>query len=147
MKADLVAGFVFIFVSVVMYFESLNYSELGSIFPKIGAAGLFLFSIIYIATSLREKGEGYFSKDSVEAFVFTFVATIVYVGILPYLGFLLSGFLYITLFSYMAAPSRTKRVLLASIGFSVLINALFYSVFRFIFNVPLPSGLLESLGL
>ena len=67
------------------------------------------------------------------------VLTGAYAGVVAYVGFLISTFIYLLLFGLVVGERRLPRLLL----FAVLVPIAIYLVFSTFFNVPLPEGWLR----
>jgi hypothetical protein len=141
-RADLVMGLLFVFLAIFWFIEAekMLKVEVGlgpGDYPKVVAAGLFVFGLLLAASSLLaglpEKGGDMDRKAAFRLAVFVAV-TIVYVQLMKSLGFLLATPFY--LFFGMCFFGYRRRVA-AAVG-SIGMAAAIYVVFRMIFQVMLP---------
>ena len=119
-------------------------SKMGSFFPRVIAVMMGIFAIIQIAVSLlQKKKEEPFSGIDAKRVISMVLGISLYVALIMLIGFILSGILFLAFFFWYLerggdkSPSMARSLILA-----VLITGAFYSVFHYIFLVPLPVGML-----
>jgi putative tricarboxylic transport membrane protein len=148
-----VAVIVFLFGAGVV-FDSYR---LGARWGEDGpGAGYFPFyvgllvcvsSVFVLAAALRNAdlaSESFVARGQLKLILTVLVPTIVYVGVIEYLGFYVTSTLYIAYFMRRLGHYPWLKVALVSVGVSVA----FFLTFEVWFQVPLPKGPLEAaLGL
>jgi putative tricarboxylic transport membrane protein len=105
-------------------------------FPRIILIILFILGAALLASNLLKKGKGEISPKSLFAhkrFLVTVGWIVLYLFLLPYLGFLLASFLYISLNLINRLKSRIGVVALAAVS-----SACLYFIFAWLLNVRLP---------
>lgn len=89
-------------------------------------------------------GESFVSRGELKKILTVLVPTVVYVSLLPYLGFYVASTLYIAYFMWQLGKYSWVMTVPVSVGVSVA----FFLIFETWFQVPLPKGPLEAaLGL
>jgi putative tricarboxylic transport membrane protein len=138
-----------------MFYEGLDLAthgragEIGSgLWPLISLGASFLFSLALLTASLRkarrELGAGI--DDTPEAMVekkrqrltvtLSVVCFLVYMAVIPWIGFILSTLLYIPAFA-LALGERRKWVLFVA---PFLLTAVIVAVFAKFITIPFPKG-------
>lgn len=161
---DVFSGFFLLLISVGMFtatfsFKALTVSKVGPDFmPKIIAGLIALVSIAIIVSAFKEQkkkkaleiqmGEDEVSvtldesEEKVYLPVILSLALMVgYLILLPYIGFLIMTAVYLFFQMYVLSEQSNKRLVLFLIV-SMVSSAITYYVFRSIFYVMLPSGIL-----
>jgi len=115
-----------------------------SFFPWIITACLLLLSVILLVQGLAAPGKG--SGDAVgapplRAPVVFLVAFAAYVAVLPYAGFLLTSVPFFALLMALYGERRWGVIAAASLTVPVVLVL----VFRHVFQVPLPKGVLAGI--
>ena len=155
------SGIFLLLVSVVMFaatlsFKQLTTSQVGPAFmPQIIAALIGLMSIAIIIEGYRkmksgteggleEEGEeepGNAKEVSYRPVIQSFVLMAIYVAVMPIVGFLITTMLYMFLQMMILSSKPERRWLLFTVV-SVVASSVIYYVFRNVFYIMLPSGLL-----
>lgn len=155
------SGIFLLLVSVVMFvatlsFKQLTTSQVGPAFmPQIISALIGLMSIAIIIEGYRkvksgtkgdpdEEGEevqGNAKEISYRPVIQSFVLMAIYVAVMPVVGFLITTMLYMFLQMMILSSKPERRWLLFAIV-SVVASSVIYYVFRNVFYIMLPSGLL-----
>ena len=163
---DVISGFFLLIVSVAMFvatfsFEALTVSKVGPDFmPKIIASMMLIFSIIIIANGLKkakirnENTDAYqkIKEEDMESVtqgekknLLTVMTTlglmIGYFVLIPILGFLLMTALYLFLQMLLLSHKSNRKIWFFAI-LSIATSALIYYVFRSVFYVMLPTGII-----
>lgn len=163
---DVFSGFFLLIVSVVMYiatfsFEALTTTLIGPAFmPQIIAIAIGIFSILIIVngfmkTRTIEKEEtlpepvveGHDDKlisgqkDSYRPVILTLLLMLAYVVLIPVIGFLITTILYIFLQMMILSDKTTRKIWLFALV-SIVSSVVIYYVFRNVFYVMLPTGIM-----
>ena len=163
---DVISGFFLLIVSVAMFavtfsFEALTVSKVGPDFmPKIIASMIMIFSIIIIANGLKKakvhnentgayqesqgddtKSVSKDEKKNLLPVMMTLGLMIGYFVLIPILGFLLMTALYLFLQMLLLSHKSNRKIWLFAI-LSIATSALIYYVFRSVFYVMLPTGII-----
>lgn len=159
---DMISSLVLIAVSIILFvvtfsFRQMTVSNIGPDFlPRIVAITLFILSIyLLIKASLEwskerniqtaEKIEGAPQKENntkiYQLVIISLILMVLYLIVMPSLGFLIATTIYLSIQIYLMAPADKRS--LVKIGLvSVLSSAFIYFVFRNVFYLMLPSGIL-----
>lgn len=163
---DVLSGVFLLIVSVIMFvatfsFEALTVSKVGPDFmPKIIASIMMIFSIIIIFNgwkkvnvqnentvpnqSIKEKDTKSVSKEKKYSFlpvIITLGLMIGYFILIPILGFLIMTALYLFLQMLVLSHKSNRKIWLFVI-ISIATSALVYFIFRSVFYVMLPTGII-----
>ena len=159
---DMISSLVLIAVTIILFvatfsFRQMTVSNVGPDFlPRIVAITLFILSIsLLIKATLEwrkerniqtaEKIEGAPQKENnmkiYQLVIISLILMVFYLIVMPFLGFLIATTIYLSIQIYLMAPADKRS--LVKIGLvSVLSSALIYFVFRNVFYLMLPSGIL-----
>ncbi|HBV97482.1 MAG: hypothetical protein JL50_08085 [Peptococcaceae bacterium BICA1-7] len=139
-----ISSFAFLIIAAAAWYMTGDLSKMGSFFPRVIAVMMGIFAIIQIAVSLlQKKKEEPFSGIDAKRVISMVLGISLYVALIMLIGFILSGILFLAFFFWYLerggdkSPSMARSLILA-----VLITGAFYSVFHYIFLVPLPVGML-----
>ncbi|MFD2212654.1 tripartite tricarboxylate transporter TctB family protein [Metabacillus endolithicus] len=161
---DIYASVFFIVFSIVMFIASnsiikLTVSRLGADFaPKLVAVGIFILSIFYLITSLKkqkqdnnqavskkteeEKGSTNEKKKiSPLSVLLTVGLLVLYVVLMPTIGFLITTVVYLFFQMYFLAAKSERRIPLF-VGISIVTSVSVYYLFKSVFYLMLPAGIL-----
>ncbi|WP_277679453.1 tripartite tricarboxylate transporter TctB family protein [Gracilibacillus dipsosauri] len=156
---DLFSGLFLLTLSVVMYistfsFRQLTASKIGSAFvPQIVAIGLFILSLILTINAFvqwkkekQTREETVEKKDSIEKpsyslVIISLILMGVYLFTMPTIGFLISTAVYLFIQIYLIAPSDKRNPIPFAIV-SIVTSTIIYFVFKNVFYLMLPSGIL-----
>lgn len=145
LNANAWAGIALLVMAIVFLVKSFNYaysSELGpgpGFFPFWLSAALLVLSVIYIVSSVRTGSAAKVSMPSGKALkgvLFLLGCMVLFVVLLPNLGFIVSSTLF--LFALLYKAYKWYINLLTSAGVSVFLYVLFDTVLE----VRLPVGVL-----
>ena len=116
-------------------------------FPFYIGVLICLSGATILARALRNSalaGESFVSREELKKILTVLVPTVVYVGLIAYLGFYAASTLYIAYFMWHLGKYPWIKIVPVSVGVSVF----FFLIFEVWFQVPLPKGPLEAaLGL
>lgn len=163
---DVFSGFFLLIVSVAMFlatfsFKALTESQVGPDFmPKIIASMMMILSIIIIVNGLKrakiekestgayqtaeEEGTKSASEDEKKNLLpvmITLGLMIGYFVLIPILGFLIMTALYLFLQMLLLSHKSNRKIWLFAI-LSIATSTLIYYVFRSVFYVMLPTGII-----
>ena len=148
-----VAAVVFLFGAVVMFDSYRVGAGWGEDGPRAGYFPFYVGLLIclsgaaILARALRDAAlasDSFVSRKGLKTILTVLVPTVVYVGLIAYLGFYVASTLYIAYFMRHLGKYSWLKIALVSVGVSVA----FFLTFEVWFAVPLPKGPLEAaLGL
>lgn len=138
------AAAFFIVMGALALWNSGEFTALGSVFPRTVATGMIVLSIAYIAVSwLRPKGAQPQPAGSVwrrTALMVVFVAWSLLLEPVGFLATSIAAFVAILVISNYDRWTPRMAVTYGLVGALVLGGL--YAIFRFVLQVPLPTGLL-----
>ncbi|KQL43542.1 hypothetical protein AN963_29290 [Brevibacillus choshinensis] len=141
LNANAWAGVFLLLVAIVFLIKSFSYaysSEVGpgpGFFPIWLSGALLVLAVIYIISSMRSESSDkvtFPSGKSLKSVLFLLCSMILFVALLPYLGFIACSTLF--LFALLYKAYKWYINLLTSAGVSVLL----YVVFAIVLEVQLP---------
>ena len=139
---DTLTAIVILLLSSVVWLGTASLSELGAVFPRAITIGLIVLSIILLIN-------GWIKKDKTNPFTGIarsrllpmIIALIMYVGLIPFIGFVLSSTLFLAFsFLYFGEEKFKALIIVRQVLLAFLISIGFYSIFHYGFMVPLPTG-------
>ncbi|MDR0576716.1 MAG: tripartite tricarboxylate transporter TctB family protein [Candidatus Accumulibacter sp.] len=141
-RADLVMGLLLVFLAVFWFVEAEKMLKVDAglgpgDYPKVVAAGLFVFGLLLAASSLLDgwpRKEGVADHKAALRLAVFVAATIVYVLSMSSLGFSLTTPFYLFFGAWFFGYRKYAVAAAGSAGMTVAI----YVVFRVIFQVMLP---------
>ena len=122
--------------------EIKDFSE-PSFFPWIITTIFLVLSVSLLAQGLLSEHNGADSSlwDSPGRAVFALISFLIYLLVLPVLGFLVPSIPFFGLLMWLYGERRIPFIVIGAVGIPVMLFFLFRNIFRII----LPSGVLESL--
>jgi hypothetical protein len=148
----MLAFFIFMLVNSFKLHEIRRFGEMGSGFwPILALSAATLLSIVLLISNLRkyqrekqqstEKGSispevKLALKNRRKKFVLSVILLLIYIIIMPWIGFPLSTLIYVLAF-ILALEERRKYVLIIS---PVLVTALIIIIFAKFITIPFPRG-------
>jgi len=145
-----VSAIVLLFGALVVY----DSYRLGAGWGKSGPqTGYFPFyigllicvsSLVNLVRALRNRAGGsksFVSREQLKLIMVMLVPTIIYVGLVRYLGLYLASTLYIAYFMWWLGKYSWVKIVPVSVGVSVA----FFLIFETWFRLPLPKGPLEAM--
>ena len=122
------------------------------IFPTLLGILLIILSVLLIIQGIRNmKKEGAeeekasaMSKVDLASIVLTFACMIVYIALLPQIGFILSTVIYLFFQITILAPKEKRNILLFAL-IAVVFTAIAFVAFRIGLSQMLPRGPIESM--
>ena len=143
-KADILVALIIVPICLYVFYESGNWPKQALIGAPtlipwgvatclLVAAGVqFVRALTGRALTLEERLTGATRRRV----IFAVLLTGGYAALVSYVGFLITTFLYLALFSLAAGERRWVRL----IAFAVTVPIAIYLIFSTILNVPLPPG-------
>jgi hypothetical protein len=148
-----VAAIVLLFGALVVYDSFRLGAGWGKSGPQTGYFPFYIGLLICVSSAvnlvlaLRNRVGGsksFVSREQLKLVMVVLVPTIIYVGLIRYLGLYLASTLYIAYFMWWLGKYAWVKIVPVSLGVSVA----FFLIFETWFRLPLPKGPLEAaLGL
>lgn len=108
-------------------------------FPKITATILGILSVLLVFKKEENAGDIFtLQRGSIPKFIGGFISLIIYVILVPTIGFFISTVL--VSFVWMLLMGIRKWVVLVSV--SILLSVVVVLLFEYVMNVPIPHGVL-----
>jgi hypothetical protein len=153
-SAELVVAALFLALGALVVYDSARLgAKWGADGPEAGYfpfyIGLILCvsAVVVIVQALRMspgKNKGFVEVDQLRLVLAVLIPSIIYVGIIAWLGIYLASTVFIAFFMRWLGKYSWWKVAAVSIG----VNVVFFLIFERWFKVPLPKGPLEAaLGL
>ncbi|MBQ1492573.1 MAG: tripartite tricarboxylate transporter TctB family protein [Blautia sp.] len=122
------------------------------IFPTLLGILLIILSVLLIIQGIRalkkeeaqEEASAKMSKVDLASIVLTFACMILYIVLLPLIGFILSTVIYLFLQITILAPKEKRNILLFAI-IAIVFTAIAFVAFRIGLSQMLPRGPIESM--
>lgn len=135
---------VILLLALVTWRGTTNLSELGAVFPKAIAIGLAIFGTALLIDGLIKKDKtNPFQGVTRSRVLAVGIALAMYVGLIPFIGFILSSTLFLAFsFLYFRKGGFKSLNILRYVLLAFLISMGFYSIFHYGFNIPVPTGAL-----
>lgn len=142
LNATSVSSLVFLLFAAGMWQMAGGFSEMGRFFPQVVASMLVLFSIAQLAVSMaQQQKETPFAGVEIKRLVAMICGMAAYVVLMVYAGFVISSTLFLSFFFWFLSRGREGKFSLSvAIFLAVGVSVGFYSLFHYVFSVPLPVG-------
>lgn len=145
LNADLFIGIFGMLFGAFIFAFTRDLSSLGGVFLDAVLVAIFFLSFIMVVKSwLRPEKLAIF--DSVverNNVLIGIVILLLYLMLLPVIGFLPASYIFYLCFNlYLAEDRWSRRNLLQSAVLSVVVVSVFYMMFYYFLGVPLPQGAL-----
>ena len=153
-RADQLLAFLFLLLGGFIYYQTFSFRafvELNvpgpGVVPRAVALLMMALSLYVIVMSLLGKSPKPkpIIPSAVKPMVFSVVFGVLFVLLVPILGFYPLAFLLPLLFYVFVSDVENKRAtrpLLTAVGFSVGLTLFLYLVFKVVLRMPLPRGVL-----
>lgn len=152
---DALVGFMLAIFSILVFFTALGFPVIpgqnfgASLFPTMIALGMFICSLLLMIQGIRNRKTQprmamplwFRNKKSVLRFLLVPASLVFYFEAADFLGFLPIAFLLLVLL-FLAFGVRWPVAIAVALASALVIHFMFYSVLK----VPLPWGLLETVG-
>lgn len=143
-NSDLLVGVCSLVVAIVFYSYTRGLSKLGAIFVNYVLVILGALSVMTIIKGFIKPERIAFFESAIERnnIMAGLSILIVYLALMPFIGFLPSSYLFFLVMNlYLAEGKRfSTRNIVISVIMSVLVVTAFYLIFRYVLLVPLPEG-------
>lgn len=143
LNSDFLIGGASLIIAAIIYFATRDLSKLGGIFVNYCLT-------VFVALAVLEIVKGFIKPERVSFFtsiternnvIVGLVILIIYLAIMPFIGFLPSSFLFFTVMTlYLGDEGLTTKNILISAGLAVVVVTMFYFIFKEFLMVPLPAG-------
>ena len=147
---DLVSSIFCIAVGILFCIGSVKFGDVRAAFPNagffpfMGGVALIFLSLIHLISTMpiqkeeAKKVKKFFpQEDSWKRVLSTVFISFIYGVSLPYLGFLITTFLFMILLLRFVEPQRWRTILITALLTSVSC----YTLFEVLLKVELPKGL------
>lgn len=139
---NIVFSITVILLSVGAYFYINELSPESKIFPQVVCIVLIFFNLLNIVKNIKiSSQEKIFVNVDFNRLITMAAGILAYILLMRNLGFVISSLIFLTFFTWFLNYDRKKRpktILLKSFIFSVIIILTFFSIFHYIFLIPLP---------
>ncbi len=138
-------AFSSLFLAITFTFPENPVADVGPAFlPRTYSVGLYVLAVALFFQGVREvkskKSEAMSSKESGYLIFFTIIVTILYVFLIPYVGFYLLTPIVVIVLLALTRVKNIWTLTLLPLGTTLFIFIFFEKLLR----VPVPSGLLFS---
>jgi len=143
LNADLIIGFSSIALAGVVFVVTRDLSRLGGLFVNYTLVVIFILSALMLIKGFVKPQRLSFFDSSEERnnVIIGVVILLVYLILMPLVGFLPASYLFYAIFNlYLAQDRWNWKNVLRSVVISAVVVTVFYMVFRFLLAVPLPVG-------
>jgi len=142
-RKDLVFSICMVVLSIVLAVQSFRYPADSALFPRVLSILLLLLSLLLLIRAFwqppredRIAGRGDVFSLMKSQPVLVFGSTVLYIVMIPVLGFLISTALFI----FGSILFRDRRKLIAAAIYGICFSAAIYFVFQAVLGVTLPRG-------
>ncbi len=148
---DVVIGFIFILVSILLYMKTFDFMGEAAIYPRALIVFMIVFASLIIYSGLKktkqlkeghevkyEGEEGPLTPSLLKSPFITLLIVGVYAGLLSVIGFFPATILFVIAFLWFMGVKKWKVYVLTSLG----LNLFIYLLFVVQLNVHLPLGIL-----
>ena len=143
LNSDIIIGVFTAALTVLVYFVTRDLSKLGVIFVNYVLTVMGCLSVIVLAKGFIRPEKLKFFESVMERnnILIGVVILLIYLIVLPLVGFLPSSYCFYFVFNlYLAEERFTLRNILTSALLTFLVVTGFYIVFHYFLEVPLPVG-------
>ncbi|MFA5851459.1 MAG: tripartite tricarboxylate transporter TctB family protein [Spirochaetales bacterium] len=148
-QRDIIAAVVFLAFGGFMFGNSLGIhpiipNEVGSGYvPKFLSIVSIVLSLALLVLTLLKKKIGPTEKtdEDIKGGIFTVMALAAYVILFEFLGFLVSTALYLFVQIMILSNEKNRKFLVLGI-ISIVVPLVIYGLFKSLFNMPFPTGIL-----
>lgn len=141
---DSYVAIVVILISLITLWQTRGLNQMSAIFPQIAGVVLLVLGVTYLLTSFRKTdSKKPFAAIETKKVISMFIGMSAYVFLIWPFGFLLTSFAFIAFFVWFLQGAEhfwRRRLLRAGVS-SVIVSFGFYFLFKYIFLVPLPTGI------
>jgi len=142
-NADLLVALFSLGLAAIAYFNTRGLSRLGGVFINYVLIAMVAFALIVLAKAFVKPEKIRFFKSIAERnnVLVGILFLCAYLFCLPFLGFLPASYLfYFTFNLYLGDERISPGNLMTSGSLSAIVVTLFYLIFNYFLEVPLPAG-------
>ena len=143
LNSDIIIGVFTAALTILVYFVTRDLSKLGVIFVNYVLTVMGCLSVIVLIKGFIRPEKLKFFESAVERnnILVGVVILLIYLIVLPLVGFLPSSYCFYFVFNlYLAEERFTLKNILTSALLTFLVVTGFYVVFHYFLEVPLPAG-------
>ena len=143
LNSDIIIGVFTAALTILVYFVTRDLSKLGVIFVNYVLTVMGCLSVIVLVKGFIRPEKLKFFESAVERnnILIGVVILLIYLIVLPLVGFLPSSYCFYFVFNlYLAEERFTLKNILTSALLTFLVVTGFYVVFHYFLEVPLPVG-------
>lgn len=148
-QRDIIAAVIFLAFGIFMFGNSLGINpiipnEVGSGYvPKFLSIVISVLSVVLLVLTLLKKKLGPTEKtdEDIKGGIFTVMALAAYVVLFQVLGFLVSTALYLFIQITLLSNEKNREFLVFGI-ISIVVPLVIYGLFKALFHMPFPTGIL-----
>jgi len=143
LNSDIIIGVFTAALTILVYFVTRDLSKLGVIFVNYVLAVMGCLSVIVLIKGFIRPEKLKFFESAMERnnILVGVVILLIYLIVLPLVGFLPSSYCFYFVFNlYLAEERFTLKNILTSALLTFLVVTGFYVVFHYFLEVPLPAG-------
>lgn len=139
----MLACVIFLALGVAIWWTSVDFSPLGSVFPRTIATLMMLLSLLYIVQGVRQRVTVHpESGGSTLRRVLMYLIMLAWALSFEYIGFLTTSLVCFALALLVANYDRwTPRTVVVYFASGVVVIGALYVLFKVLLQVPLPAGL------
>lgn len=144
-SSDSYTALILFAIACIALWNTRDLNNMSATFPRtVGFILLGLSAVYFVTSILRPNKAKLFAEVDKRRVVSMVLGMVVYVGLMWIAGFLPASVAFIAFFVWFLqgrGKSQTSKLIRAGM-FSILVGSSFYLLFRFVFLVPLPNGVL-----
>ncbi|MBV1758342.1 MAG: tripartite tricarboxylate transporter TctB family protein [Dethiosulfatibacter sp.] len=129
-----ITGLVSILISVFLIFTLREKNFETQLFPVVALSILIVLSIILVF----QKEQKIFEFEKIGTIAKFFALTVVYIMVLPHLGFIISTTCFISTFIIISKYEMKKIVVIL---YALLVSLILWFVFSYLFGIAIPEVL------
>ncbi|PTM59493.1 tripartite tricarboxylate transporter TctB family protein [Desmospora activa] len=144
-NSDGITAILLMLVASIALWHTRELNEMSAAFPRTVGWILVGLSIVYFSKSFwRPRGEKRFAAVDRRRVIIATVGIVFYGALIGLIGFLWASLLYLTFFAcFLQKRELQLRLrLMRAVVFAFAVGGSFYLLFRYVFVVPLPNGVL-----
>ncbi|CAM4398425.1 tripartite tricarboxylate transporter TctB family protein [Paenibacillus tarimensis] len=145
LNKDVLSAIVLLAVSAVVYLETAGLNEMSAVFPRSIGLLLGVLSVIYLVFSLlKPSASGLWEGTNKGRLAAAAAGIAAYAGLIWLSGFLIASILMMFSFISLLGGRESRRPLrlLQAGAIAILVSGFFFVLFKYVFIVPLPVGIL-----
>lgn len=143
LNSDLIVSIFCLFLAAIVYYVTRDLTQLGGVFINYLLVVIGFLSIVVFIKGIVKPERIRFFRDHIErnSVISGIVILAVYLGFMPFVGFLPSSYVFYAVFNlYLAEERLSRKNIVQSMLLSAFVVTIFYLVFYHVLQVPLPTG-------